>query len=165
MDRKAAAAAGREVASVWIVWALLTLAVVVASGRLRLVTLHPHMRSVYAEVHGPFWLLRGWDYGWYTALAVQATVAIGAAALLWLLWRSRRRCGRPAFLFAFTVLGLTIVSGTFAAFARQMLFAFPLAWIASDLPRPHRRIATAAGSRRTSQESSSSPAISPEALA
>jgi len=332
VDREAAAAARRQVASVWIVWALLTLAVVVASGRLRLVTLHPHMRSVYAEGHGPFWLLRGWDYRWYSAIAnngysdppsyaffplwpgllwifghlgaqwplaavattlasalaflgvslssasgspkraaialasmpasfalllpyadclalalgslsvvaakrrswlsaatlgfltalarpngfllslilagvasgardkrralailapiagfiavncafwilsgtptaftraerhwgrgspthlfrsldvpwniVQATIAIGAAALLWLLWRSRARYGRPAFLFAFTVLGLTIVSGTFAAFARQMLFAFPLAWIAADLPRPHRRIATAAG--------------------
>jgi len=69
VDREAAAAARRQVASVWIVWALLTLAVVVASGRLRLVTLHPHMRSVYAEGHGPFWLLRGWDYRWYSAIA------------------------------------------------------------------------------------------------
>jgi hypothetical protein len=325
--------ARRDVAFVWVVWALLTLAVMVASGRLRLLTLHPHMRSVYAEDHGPLWLLRGWDFRWYSAIAnngygdpssyaffplwpgllwifghlgaqwplamvattvasalaflgvsssspatsprtsaialasmpasfalllpyadclalalgslsvvaakrrwwsgaaalgfltalarpngfllslilagvvsggardrrrgiailapvagfiavncafwilsgtpaaftraerhwgrgspthlfrsldvpwniVQATIAIGAAALLWLLWKQRRRYGMSAFLFALAVLGLTIVSGTFAAFARQMLFAIPLVWIAGDLPRAHKRIATAAG--------------------
>jgi hypothetical protein len=90
----------------------------------------------------PTHLFRSLDVPWNI---VQATVAIAAAALLWLLWRSRSRHRSTSFLFAAAVLGLTIVSGTFAAFARQMLFAFPLVWIASDLPLAHKRIAAAAG--------------------
>jgi hypothetical protein len=115
----------------------------------------------FVAVNVGFWISSGtprafvdaekqWGRGYPTHLfgsvddpwaVVQAAVAAAALVLLVLLWRSRRRYGVFAVLFAAAVIALSLTSGTFAAFSRQMLFAFPLVWVASDL---HARVAWAA---------------------
>lgn len=76
---------------------------------------------------------------------IQPFVAAAAVVLAAGLWRRRRTYGTAAPLFAASVIALSLLSGTFDAFSRQMLLAFPLAWAAADIPRTLARIAAAVG--------------------
>jgi hypothetical protein len=134
-----------------------------ARGRLRwLAVAAPPLGFVAVNVG--FWISSGtprafvdaekqWGRGYPTHLlgsvddpwaVVQAAVAGAALVLLVLLWRARGRYGAFAALFAASVVALSLASGTFSAFSRQMLFAFPLVWVASDL-RARLAWAAAAG--------------------
>jgi hypothetical protein len=118
----------------------------------------------FVAVNGAFWIVSGdmvaflhaerhWergsplDLGWPADpwMDVQPLVAAAAGALLVLLWRGRRRYGTAPALFVGSVITLSLLSGTFAAFSRQMLFAFPLTWVVADLRRPYAQFAAAAG--------------------
>ena len=121
--------------------------------------------SGFLLVNGAFWLLSGqpaaflhaekhWGRGSPSALfgslngrwaALQVAAAAAACILLWLLWRSRQRFGISAFLFAGSVVFLSLSSGTFSAFSRQMLFAFPLIWTAADIRAKYATVAAVAG--------------------
>jgi hypothetical protein len=86
----------------------------------------------------------GWPSDPWAGL--QPIVAVASIVFLVVLWRARRRYGTTPSLFAASVIALSLLSGTFAAFSRQMMLAFPLTWVAADIRRrTYAQLAAAAG--------------------